>query len=353
VGEAADPAAARRAFEHAMEDWDDARADAAVAGLVRAATAPEVFELTTYYGMRDFRFIGHKPIYAAGAWRLLQPLGWRHAEPVMRSLVYSCLNHHDEPNPADSELAPDGPWRRNLALVEQIGPGWQAGEPSAEATAELLATLRSDTWERASEHAAELLNADVAPQAVVDALFAGSSEILLRQPGIVSLHALTATNALAYAYRTSADDRTQRLLLLQNAAFLVQFREQLKELGPWSEDRIDELEPLPSESSGPEALEEVFDLIAEDRPAAAGLALSYLRTDPRAAERFMAAARRLIALKVQNGHHYKFGSAVMEDYHVVSPVWRERMLAASVYYLRGSGHPDHPTVARTREALRA
>jgi hypothetical protein len=29
------------------------------------------------------------------------------------------------------------------------------------------------------------------------------------------------------------------------------------------------------------------------------------------------------------------------------------MLAASVYYLRGSGHPDHPTVARTREALRA
>ncbi len=35
------------------------------------------------YGARDFRNIGHKAIYAANAWRTLQAIGWRHAEPVL------------------------------------------------------------------------------------------------------------------------------------------------------------------------------------------------------------------------------------------------------------------------------
>jgi hypothetical protein len=69
-----------------------------------------------------------------------------------------------------------------------------------------------------------LLKGGTAPQSIWDALFCGAAELLLRQPGIVALHALTTTNALHFAYQTTGDDATRRLLMLQNAAFLPMFR---------------------------------------------------------------------------------------------------------------------------------
>jgi hypothetical protein len=61
----------------------------------------------------------------------------------------------------------------------------------------------------------------------------------------------------------------------------------------------------------------------------------------------------LIFLKGNNAHDYKFSSAVLEDFYNVSPAWRDRFLATSVFNLRGSGDRDNSLVARTREALRA
>src|SRR2546422_6881417 len=62
------PHKAKQAFIEAMENWDEAAADAAVAGLVRSAGAQEIFELFCRYGARDFREIGHKAIYVANSW---------------------------------------------------------------------------------------------------------------------------------------------------------------------------------------------------------------------------------------------------------------------------------------------
>ena len=56
-------------------------------------------------------------------------------------------------------------------------------------------------------------------------------------------------------------------------------------------------------------------------------------------------------LKGRDSHDYKFSSAVLEDYLHVSPPWRDRFLAASVYNLRGSRDKDNPLVQRTRAAL--
>jgi hypothetical protein len=61
----------------------------------------------------------------------------------------------------------------------------------------------------------------------------------------------------------------------------------------------------------------------------------------------------LIFLKGNNSHDYKFSSAVLEDYYHVSPAWRNRYLAASVFNLRGSGGPDNELVKRTRAALQS
>jgi hypothetical protein len=59
----------------------------------------------------------------------------------------------------------------------------------------------------------------------------------------------------------------------------------------------------------------------------------------------------LIFLKGNNAHDYKFSTAVLEDYYHVSPAWRNRFLASSVYNLRGSAGSDNALVQRTRAAL--
>lgn len=42
-------------------------------------------------------------------------------------------------------------------------------------------------------------------------------------------------------------------------------------------------------------------------------------------------ARVLVFLKGKNSHDYEFSSAVLEDFYNVSPDWRARYLAASVF----------------------
>ena len=64
-----------------------------------------------------------------------------------------------------------------------------------------------------------------------------------------------------------------------------------------------------------------------------------------------AAARRLIYRKGTDSHDYKFSSAALEDYSHVSPQWRDRFLAASVFWFKGSTAADSGLVRRTRAAL--
>ena len=62
---------------------------------------------------------------------------------------------------------------------------------------------------------------------------------------------------------------------------------------------------------------------------AARKALAYLQAghDPAL---LIDAARRLVFLKGDDPHDYKFSSAVLEDYYHASPQWRERFLASSL-----------------------
>src|SRR5438045_9210473 len=63
---------ARQSFIDAMENCDEPAADAAVSGLIRAVGAQEIFELFCRCGARDFRELGHKAIYVANSWRIVQ-----------------------------------------------------------------------------------------------------------------------------------------------------------------------------------------------------------------------------------------------------------------------------------------
>ncbi len=348
VDESAVPQAprARQAFIEAMNNWDEAAADAAVAGLVRTAGAQELFEIFCRYGARDFRDIGHKAIYVTNSWRTLQHIGWQHAEPVLRSLAYALL-YHEGDNPAKRDAAPDRPWRRNQALAAKIQNKWQQGKPGVEAVAEMLTILREASSQEVCDQVIVQLNRGVAPLSIWGAFFLSAGELLIRQPGIVALHAVTSTNALHYAYQTSTSDETRKLLLLQTAAFLTLFR---GDRADGKGVKIDQFEPLPLKASGSAAIEEIFTEVSNDRMTAARKMSAYLKENPQPGK-FIDAARRLIFLKGTNAHDYKFSSAVLEDYYHISPTWRDRYLAASVFNLRGSGGPDNELVKRTRAAL--
>jgi hypothetical protein len=354
VDESAVPAPhkAKDAFTRAMDNWDVPAADAAVAGLARSAGANEIYEILFRYGMRDFRSIGHKAIYVANSWRTLQCIGWQHAEPVLRSLAYALLSHEGD-NPAKRDDAADRPYRRNLELAKKFPSTWHEGKPNKATTTDLVKSLRTATNEEACDEVVELLNRGATPQSIWDGLHITAGELLMRQPAIVALHAVTTTNALHFAYQESGNDETRRLLLLQNAAFLAMFRDAMQNRGKIKDVTIDELSQAePSKTS----VDEILGNLGKDPMQAAKSLLGNLKqssADASAANDFIDAARVLVFLKGNDAHDYKFSSAVLEDYYHVSPEWRNVYLASNIFKLRSSADSDNSLVQRTRAALNA
>jgi hypothetical protein len=354
VKESAVPPArkARQALVDALEKWDTEAADVAVAGLFRTAGADEVTEVLWRYAPRDFRSIGHKIIFAANARRALGAIGWQeHAEPILRSLVYAMLAAENKAPSADNPVDRFG--HLNRELVKGVRAEWQDGKADPAAATDLLAAFRQASAEDAGKVVVGLLNKSVAAQSVWDAIFGTAGEMLMRKPGIVSLHSLTTANAIHYAYQTSGDDETRRWLMLQAASFMPHFRGESaarKEKG--SDIQFDTLEPLDPNTAGSAAVDEIFADVSKDKGMAARKVLSYLKAtpDPRP---LADAARRLVFRKGTDSHDLKFSSAVLEDYSHVSPACRDRFLAASVFWLKGSGGADTDLVRRTREALKA
>ena len=237
--------------------------------------------------MRDQRNIGHKAIFAAQSWRTLQTIGWVHAEPVLRSLVFGMLDLQ-----GDSRPRPVGPYEANLEIAPKIREEWTVGRDDPAATQALLRVIREATPEVASAEAVKLLNQGIAPGSIWDAAILAACELLMHSPGILALHATTATNALHYIYTASGDDTTRRLALLQAVGWQPMFRGRVKLTDATG---IDSLKASPDEqlSSGDEAVGEIFATINDDRKKAGGKAMAYLARGG-SPDLIFDAARRLI-----------------------------------------------------------
>jgi hypothetical protein len=336
-------------FVSAMTDWDEGKADTAAAAVARHLPVDRAFDLFARFGARDFRDIGHKIIYVANAFRTLQVIGWQHAEPVLRSLAFAILKRDGEAKPDGSATA-DKVGIRNAELAAKLPADWNAGKPDPAATDALLAALRTASDADIADEVVKALGR-VSPQSVWDAVFAGSGELLMRQPGIVGLHTLTTANALHYAFATTGDDALRRQLLLQAASFVPLFRNAMGNRGKVADVRIDQLQP--ADENKKFTVEDVFDTLSKDKPKAAAMAMSYLSGHPAGGRDLIDAGRRLVFLKGTDSHDYKFSSAVMEDHAHVSAGWKDRFLAASLFWLKGSGDADSKLVKRTRAAVGA
>jgi hypothetical protein len=171
---------------------------------------------------------------------------------------------------------------------------------------------------------------------------------MLKQSGIISVHANTSVNALHYAYRHQDDPRARRLLLLQAAAFLPLFRDLLG--GERGRLGIDTLELLDQEVDPGSTLEDIFATVSHDRVDAARKTLGYLAAGG-AEPPFLSLARHYVVERNTGYHDYKFAEAAFENAAAMESPWRERYLAASVLYLNGSADKANETVRRARSLL--
>lgn len=168
---------------------------------------------------------------------------------------------------------------------------------------------------------------------------------MLKQSGIISVHANTSVNALHHTYRHLGDPRARRLMLLQAAAFLPLFRGLLsgKRRRLW----IDTLEALDQDRVPGSVLDGIFETVSVDRVNAARQTLGYLAAGG-AESPFLRCARQYVVDRNCGYHDYKFAEAAFENAAVMQSPWRERYLAASVLYLNGSDDKTNETVRRAR-----
>jgi hypothetical protein len=337
------PDKARAEFVRAMDAWDEDAADIAIAGLCRNTGAAETMETIWRYAVRDQRDIGHKAIFAAQSWRTLQAIGWQHAEPVLRSLSHGLLDLG-----RDTRKVAIGPYETNLENIKKIRDDWTAGKPDADATRALLKTIRQATPEEASAEAVKMLNAGVSADSLWDAVILAGNEALMQKPGILAIHAVTSANALHFIYGASGNDANRRLALLQAVGWQPMFRDRVK---PPDSAGIDAIESVKPESSGEEAVGEIFATINDNPNQAARKTVAYLEGGG-STDLVFAAARRMIFHKGRDSHHYKFGAAAWEECVLASdPKWRAPLASAMMFYVPGARTPDSGLMKDAREAV--
>jgi len=344
---------AREELQAAMEAWDQDRAERAVVAVLRAFGPAAVIEMLWRYGARDYRNIGHKAIFAANAWRTLQVIGWEHAEPVYRSLVLGMLDFGPKQT-VNGYAFEDQSYlanaKRAKTAIGRLGASWneEAGDPAA--ARDLLGVLRGATVEEACQQTLDgIVKGKWTAGSVWDAAHLAAAEVRMRCTGglaITGIHAVTALSGLRHSYLAALDPETRLLVLLQGVGWATQFRTfAATRVKDFRDFTITALEP--AEGGG---VEDVFaDLPKEpDRAAARVMRLA---GDAGMTAAFAGTARRLVYRKASEVHYYKYAPAIFEDLPLVGAAWRPHLLAATVYYLKGSAEPDLPLMTRAIDAL--
>jgi len=265
--------------------------------------------------------------------------------------VAALQNSAGGPDPARHNPQPDRPWRQNQKHLPGIPKSWKHGRDDAGARRELREALYQVSEDAAVTVVVEFLRQGISPEAIWRVLFATAAELLVRQPGVVLVHAQTTANALHYAYRVCGDEQTQQLMLVQCAAFIAMFRSLANATQP--DFSLDALQPLPLDGTGADSTAEIFtDVSAGHRLQAARKCLGYLQNGGDA-DAVIATARRYLIYNAEEPHDYKFSEAVFDSYaHFADSAWRSRFLSAGMAYFKGPARRPSPLVEEMIEFLR-
>lgn len=331
----------------ALDSWDAEQADLTTAALVAAGHSHAALQTLMLHAARDFRAIGHKPIAAANAHRLVSALGESVAAPLARSLALAVQNAEGDASPARYEHDADRDWHANQAMADKLPPDWQGGRDDLSAARTLLQELRTASSEQATGAAVDLLAADVSAHTVWEAVMMFAAELMMRRNSIVALHACTSANAMHYCYLAADEDHSRQLQLLQAVAFMARFRSMVERDSRTRDRRIDAIAPLPAGS-----VDEIFQTLGRRRIDAVRQAIGWLESGGDAAA-LGARDRWYATLKNRGTHDIKFTESMLENYRWLRLPWRDALLAASLMYANGSDDPDDAVVARAEALLRS
>jgi hypothetical protein len=344
----------------ALREWDSERAERAIVALARSKGSAEVLEPLWHYAGRDWGFIGHMAILVANSCRLLETIGWQHAEHVLRYVVQGLAGwgpghaHHPDVQPYWANL------QRIEKVIRRLPGNWAEDQGNAGLTRDLLTLLREGKGGEACDLAVRhLTDGTVRAGAVWDAVHLAAGELVLsskphnawRPINSAALHSNTAANALHYAFRASDKEDTRLLLTLQAVAWLNLYRQGIIR-GKCLVRPVDITALTGAEL--PERPEAAIDTILATRTAqpheAARLAFAFAqRYRP---EPLLRAARRLMPVKSSGDpHDIKFPVAIFEDLDLASPGWRPHLVAAASFSFWGSERPDLPVMQKVREAV--
>jgi hypothetical protein len=300
-------AAARAALVDSLERWDREAADVAIAGFFRSAALDEVYALVWEYAPRCVGNIGHKGIYAALSRRALPLAGDRYAEDVLRSVVSSFF--------IGGRTERAAPFERSRELVVRaIAPRVQRAATDIGPARELLGAIRQHAPEEMPPIVAKLMADGAATSTLWDVMVAAACEVAVASPGIVSLHAFTATNSLHYIARHAPSERVAQLALLQAAAWVADFRRGLET--DEAAVRIDE------KARGAEELDGFFER-----------------------------ARLIGRTKCDDVHEFKLTAAAIEEAGLVSNWVRPFVHVALAPHLPEQDRPDGVRLQRVADAV--
>lgn len=353
----------------AMDHFDAKKAESALISLSRSTTPKAALAQLWRYTGRDDSFIGHRAIAMTNSWRVLDTIGWEHAEPLFQFVAreMNAGGHRHAQHKANHE--------RSL-LVGDLPGGWAGTTKDRVATLELFEVMRAGDDAKACEAAFKMLQGGkVQAGSIWDAAFLIGAEFLLRiynadDMGTTPVHTNTTTNALRYAFDHCGDPKTQLYTILAAVAWATGFYgEQVK--GKWFRDlKLTTIEPVEVGSDAKETVAQIFaaqknrkydvtqkeilvgrEGTRKEMDQVARLAFCYA-TKHKDHSAFLQMARFLTSVKsTQDAHDMKFPAAMFENYDLIDPQWRPHLLAASTHYLHGSKMIDNPGVQRAKEAL--
>ncbi|MGQ0613945.1 MAG: hypothetical protein ACT4PV_09440 [Planctomycetaceae bacterium] len=344
------PAAARAGDElrAGIEGADQERAERAILAMIRSQGAHEVIEPLWHYMVRHWGFIGHTAIYVSHAWRLLQTVGWEHAEPILcaaAGLIVMDGSASRQPDNSDttSYIANT---ERIKKSIHKLPADWASSGSNVELTRELLGRIRSRESDEACDLAmTNLMEGKATAGAVWDAVLLGAGDcVVCDRGGNRPLHAITVAHAMRYAFEVSRLRENRLLLLLQGLNWMERYQ-------MFDQRTITDLTPMEIPEQSEAAAEELLGTVRPTRHVAASKAFRFAQKFPDSDLLFRTAARLLPAKAGRDVHSVKFPMAMFENFRWISREWRPHMLAAASYTFLGAGAPDSRVIQQVREAM--
>jgi hypothetical protein len=298
-----------------LEDWNADRAERAVAVASKYAGFEQIFDVLWTYAVRDFRYVGHKAIYAANAYRTLMTIGWQHAEPVLRSLVVSLVDPEPGTGVGNYVMA-DQVWSANQKLAAiPLPPDRSGAPPDAATTGEIVKAIRTVSPNEVCADVMHRLMKGASTASVWDAIHLSAAEMAMRigDRNIAEIHALTSANAMHFIWRMAGAPRTRLLVLLQAVGWAGQARMEAEKL---------------------DAKLRKADILSVPDGAVSHVADEMARSD------YLSGALKQAVTKANEAHYYKYPVALVEDTGLISELWRPRFAAAMAHYSKTAADPN-------------